>query len=280
MSNTQRSAKRSVKLKDKQHAEIIPLPQSAIENETGQGQLEFVTEVTNSQDGADRQSALPQSEDFVTEVTNGADDAKKVEAFNRAKDAGRQLSELDAQHKQAGITYRQTSEAAGRTAIYEMLRMAECFLDDDGNPDLKATMAYIASQSPGYKPHGGVDNEWQPLARFFLPNKAGGTVTKLGYVLSALAKRKIRSMDVMAKFEEPERVDNNSGVKTGMRKYILFYHADAAKKAGSKPNPFEKWSEERLKENAIFFLEKLYDNGLLSNEVASVRNLLSEKAKA
>ncbi|WP_238193287.1 hypothetical protein, partial [Methylobacterium frigidaeris] len=117
--------------------------------------------------------------DFVTAVTNS-------DAFQQAKAAGAAHDKLlDEQGDKA--------ESVGRTAIYEALRFAERFRDQNGTIDLSALKDFL-SEETGKPIHGGVSNDWQPLAKACSDEKAlRPIVTKRGYVLAALVAKGVSS---------------------------------------------------------------------------------------
>jgi hypothetical protein len=225
----------------------------------------------------------PEQADFVTQVTKSTEakspqEAKLLTAFERAKAAAHDLSSLDNGQKAATKEYREKAETQGRTAILEMLLVAECFLKEDGTIDMEGMHSFLATQSPNGKLHKGADNPWQPLARMCFPKKAGGTVTKFGYVLAALDTRKIRFERAEKEYSEPEMVGTPPTIKKGMRKYIFLFHEDNRPENEEPKDPFEDWNKDRLKNSAMFFLKKLYENGLISSRVVNVKEILSEKA--
>lgn len=269
MSNSDPKSTNPSNVSSKKQAQILPGPM-----------------VKPNQDPSAVAEALEEAE-FVTQVTNSTGETQssekaQIEAFDRAKAAAHHLNELADGQKQAAKDYRIKAESQGRIAIFEMLRVAECFLKQDGTTggtiDMEAMHGFLKTRSPKGKLHGGVDNPWQPLARLCFPEKAGGTVTKFGYVLAALDARKIRSDKVEEAFDTPEIVGNPRSIKTGMRKYIFFFHEDNRPEGEEPKDPFDKWDEERLKKSAMFFLKKLYENGLISSKVESIKEILSEKA--
>jgi len=210
--------------------------------------------------------------EIVTQVTKFADEATQIERFERAKEATHKLDGRLVAGRERAKTDRKEAEAEGHVAIREMMRLAECFPRPDGSIDLTALKAFLKKQTG--TEHGGVDNEWQRLAKHCsLPKTPSGIVTKRGYVLAAVFAERISSEKIIDKFGVLEDVGEHKQ-KSGMRKYILKYHQMNAKPLTAEEEhekfiqgTFGNWSMVEYKEAAEYFLKELDGYGLIDPKI-------------